>query len=157
LRERLGVIGILDGIVRSRNSWYIGAARELAACRFRAKRFHGFGAGADEGDACLRACAGQCRVFRKKAVARMDGVATGAARDMDYFFNAKIALARGRGPDGIGLIGEPDVQRFAVDFAENSDAANAQLAAGAQDAHGNFAAIGNQDFPEHGPLDAPVF
>jgi hypothetical protein len=44
------------------------------------------------------------------------------------------------------------VERFAVNLAENRYAANAQLAAGAQDAHGDFPAIGNQDFPEHGPL-----
>src|SRR5271168_2539608 len=82
----------------------------------------------------------------------MDCIATGAARDIDYFFDAKITLARGRGADGIGFVGQADVERFAVDFAENRHAANAQLAAGAQDAHGDFAAIGNQDFPEHGPL-----
>jgi hypothetical protein len=44
------------------------------------------------------------------------------------------------------------VERFAVNLAENRNTANAQLAAGAQDAHRDFPAIGNQDFPKHGPL-----
>ncbi len=41
------------------------------------------------------------------------------------------------------------MERFAVDFAENRGGTNAELATGAQNAHGNFTAIGNQDFPEH--------
>jgi hypothetical protein len=82
----------------------------------------------------------------------MDSVAARAAGHVNYFINGKIAFARGGGANGIRLVGKANVKRFAVNLAENRHAANAQLAAGTQDAHGNFAAIGNQDFPEHGPL-----
>ena len=41
------------------------------------------------------------------------------------------------------------MQRVAVHVAKNGDGLNAEFAAGAQDADGNFAAIGNQDFLEH--------
>src|SRR5271169_1194779 len=82
----------------------------------------------------------------------MDSIAARAARDVNYLLNAKIAFARSGGANGIGFVSKANVKRFAVDLAENSHAANAQLAAGAQDAHGDFAAIGNQNFPEHGPF-----
>src|SRR5580704_11721790 len=85
----------------------------------------------------------------------MDRIAAGTSCDLDYFFNRKITFARGCGAYWIGFVREANVERFAVNLAEHRNTANAQLAAGAQDAHGDFAAIGNQDFPEHGPL-APL-
>ncbi len=42
------------------------------------------------------------------------------------------------------------MKRFAVDIAEDCGGADAQLAAGTQDAHSDLTAIGDQDFPEHG-------
>jgi hypothetical protein len=42
------------------------------------------------------------------------------------------------------------VQRAAVHFGEHGHRADAQLAAGADDADGDFAAVGDQDFFEHG-------
>src|SRR6185437_12859331 len=82
----------------------------------------------------------------------MEGVAARTARDVDYLVNAKITFARRSGADRIGFVGKANVERFAIDVAENRGGADAQLAAGAQDAHGDFTAIGNQYFPEHEPL-----
>ncbi len=82
----------------------------------------------------------------------MNGVAAGAARDVHELVDAEIAFARGRGADGVGFVGEADVEGFAVDFAEDGDGADAEFAAGAQDAHGDFTAIGYQDFLEHAVL-----
>src|SRR5580692_5368245 len=82
----------------------------------------------------------------------MDRIAAGPACHVDYFFNAQITFARGCGAYWIGFIREANVERLAVHLTENHHTANAQLAAGAQDAHRDFPAIGNQDFPKHGPL-----
>jgi hypothetical protein len=41
------------------------------------------------------------------------------------------------------------VERFAIDFAEDGDAADAEFAAGPQDADGDFSAISDEDFLEH--------
>ena len=79
----------------------------------------------------------------------MNGVAAGTAGDVHEFVDAEIAVACRRGADGIGFVCEADVQGFAVDFTEDGGGADAQLAAGAQDAHGDFTAIGDQDFSEH--------
>jgi len=148
----LRIIRIFYGIVRARNGWHIRAARELASGGFRAESFHGFGARTNKGDSRLRASTRKRRIFREKTVARMNGIAAGSARRVNYFLNAEITFARSGGANGIRFVGKANVQRFAVNFAENRNAANAQLAAGTQDAHGDFAAIGNQNFPEHGPL-----
>ena len=91
-----------------------------------------------------------CGVLREKPVTRMHGIATGATCHVHEFIDAKIAFARRRRADEIGFIGKADVKRFAVDITEDGDGADAQLAAGAQDAHGDLTAIGDQDFPEHG-------
>lgn len=81
----------------------------------------------------------------------MKRVATGAARDVHQFIYAEIAFARRRGADRIGLIGEANVKRIAVNFAENGYGFDAEFAAGADDAYGDFAAIGDEDFAEHEP------
>ena len=57
-------------------------------------------------------------VLREKSVTGMDGVATRAARDVHELVDAKIAFARGSRTDGISLIGQADVERFAVGVAE---------------------------------------
>ena len=82
----------------------------------------------------------------------MNGVAAGAARDVHDLVDAQITFARRARADGVGFVGQADVEGFAVGFAENGDGSNAEFAASAQDAHGDFAAIGNQDFFEHAVL-----
>ena len=48
------------------------------------------------------------------------------------------------------LVGELDVQAVGVGFGVNRHAANAEFFAGANDADGDFATIGNEDFVEQG-------
>ncbi len=79
----------------------------------------------------------------------MERIATGAPRHVHELINREVAFTRGRRADGVGFIGEANVERLAVDITEDRDGANAKLAAGAQDAHGDFTTIGNQDFLEH--------
>src|ERR1700674_239769 len=150
--KSLSFVWFFDGIVGTGDGGDIGAARELAAGGFRTESFHGFGGGTDENDAGFFTDAGERGVFGEKAVAGMDGVAAGAAGDVDELVDAEIAFARGRGAEGVGFVGEADVEGGAVGFAEDRDRADAEFAAGAEDAHGDFAAIGDQDFVEHAGL-----
>ena len=148
--EFLRMLRIVYGIVGAGNGGNFGTAGELAPGGFCAERFHGFGAGTDEGDSGFGARARERGVFRQKSVAGMNGVAAGALGDVHDFVDAQIAFAGRRGPDGIGFVGEADVQGVAVGFAENDGGSNAEFAASAQDAHGDFAAIGDEDLTEHG-------
>ena len=45
--------------------------------------------------------------------------------------------------DAIGLVGQSQIGGAAIGLAENGDRLDAQLAAGAKDAQGDFTAIGN--------------
>src|SRR5260370_41092309 len=80
----------------------------------------------------------------------MHGIATGAPRYVHELINAEITLARGRRTNGIGFVGQADMQGLTIDVTEDCCGADAQFAASAQDTHGDLTAIGNQDFPEHG-------
>jgi hypothetical protein len=80
----------------------------------------------------------------------MNGVAAGAAGDVDQLVDAEVTLARRCRPDGIGFIGQADVEGSAIGFAEDRDGADSKFAAGPQDADGDFSAISDQDFVEHG-------
>ena len=74
----------------------------------------------------------------------MKRVAPGPPRDLHELIDPQIALARGRRPDRIGFVGHAYVQAGAIRFAVNGNAGDFQLAAGAQNAYCDLAAIGNE-------------
>ena len=92
---------------------------------------------------------GEAGILGEEAVAGMDGLRLAAARHVEDLVHVEIRLAGRRRTDGIGVIGFADVQRLAVHVGEDGDRLDAHLAAGANDAHRNFAAIGDQDSFEH--------
>src|SRR3546814_6653978 len=79
----------------------------------------------------------------------MDRLCAGLLRDFDDPFDAQIAFARSCRADAIRFVGKPHMARTGVGFGIDGDGANAEPAAGLDDAAGDFAAIGNQDFREH--------
>ena len=62
----------------------------------------------------------------------------------------QVALARRRRPDADRLVGHRHVLEVAVDGGVHGDGLDAQRVAGAQDAQRDFAAVGDDDFLEHG-------
>ena len=58
--------------------------------------------------------------------------------------------ADGGGPIGYGLVGEAHVQRVAVGLGVDRDRADPHLVAGADDAHRDLAAVGDEDLLERG-------
>ena len=80
----------------------------------------------------------------------MDGLGTGPLDDLEDLLGVEVTL-RGRLPaEGIGLVGQPGVQRVAVEVGVHGDGANAQLLAGADDTDSDLAPVGDQDLGEHG-------
>ncbi len=61
----------------------------------------------------------------------------------------EVALGRGLAPEGIGLVGHADVQGVAVELGVHRHRGDAQLAAGADDPHGDLRTVGDQDLLEH--------
>ena len=106
------------------------------------------GRGAHKGDAVGGANFGEAVVFGQEAVARVDRI--GAARGCggNDVGNIEIALAAGRFAHAHGLIGQLHVQGVAIHRAVNGHGGDPQLAAGAQDAQGDFAPVGDQQLAD---------
>ena len=90
-------------------------------------------------------------VLGEEAVAGMDGVGPRAPRRLDEALDAEIRLARRRGSDADGVVGGAHVRRLAVGVGVDRDGGEPLGAAGAGDADGDLAAVGDQHAP-HGHM-----
>ncbi len=78
----------------------------------------------------------------------MKRVALGALGHVHEFINAQVTFAGGRGANGVGLVGEADVERGAIHIAIHSHGGDAQFMARARDAHRNLAPVRYQNLTE---------
>ena len=78
----------------------------------------------------------------------MNSFGTGGASGTQDSLTNEIAFRRGRRPDADGFIRHLDVKRAAVGLGKNSHTADVHLAESANDANGDFASIGDQNFAE---------
>ncbi len=101
-----------------------------------------------------RSCANfrKAGVFGKETVARVNRVRTRDLRRGDDPVGLQIRFLAGRRSDANRLISELNVHRIDIRFGINRNGFDIQLAAGADDAESNFAAIGDQDTLEHGKV-----
>ncbi len=110
---------------------------------------NGSGIGADEHDSCVGQRDSEGRALGKKAVAWMDRVRTRRLAGRDDLLDHEIGLRRRRRADCDRLVGHLDMQRVLVGFGVDSDGLDAHAARRLDDATGDFAAIGDEDFLEH--------
>ena len=106
--------------------------------------------GADELDLATAADLGKMGVFGQKTVARMNRLHVADLGGADDPVDLQVAVGGLGRADAIGFVGQFQVGGAAVGLAEDGHGLDAQLAAGAEDAQGDFAAVGNQDSLEHG-------
>ncbi len=95
---------------------------------------------------------GEAGVLRQEAVAGVDGVGAAGPGRGDDAVDRQVAVARRRRAQPDGDVGQPDVGRVGVGVGEHRDRAQAHVAAGAQHARGDLAAVGDQhavDRPGH--------
>ena len=79
----------------------------------------------------------------------MNRVGAGDFRGADDGRHAQVAVDAAGRPDADVLVGKADVQRVLVGLGVDRDGLDAELAAREDDAQGDFAAVGDQDFLEH--------
>ena len=79
----------------------------------------------------------------------MNRVGAGDLGGRDEARNVEVGLARRRRPDADVVVGEAHVQRFAVGLGVDGDRLHAELAARADDAQRDLAAVRDEDFLEH--------
>jgi hypothetical protein len=110
---------------------------------------HGLLGRADELDVARAADLGEVGVLREEAVAGVDGLDVADLGGADEAGDVQVAFRGGGGADADGFVRQAQVGRVAVRFAEDSHDFDAQVAAGPDDAQGDFAAVGNKDPLEH--------
>jgi hypothetical protein len=97
-------------------------------------------------------------VLGQEAVARVDRVGLRDLRRADQRGHVEVALLGRRRPDADRLVGEEHVLEVAVGLRIDGHGLDAHLAARAQDAQRDLAAIGDQDFLDlsHGADRVPI-
>ena len=105
----------------------------------------------DEGDIFLGERLGKAGAFGQEAIARMHRLGAGRLARGDDLVGDQIGFGRRRRPDMHRLIGHLHKGRARVGVRIDRDGSDAHAARGLDDAAGDFAAIGDQDFLEHGP------
>ncbi len=111
------------------------------ADRFRAR--------ADEDEARLLDALGEIGILRQEAVTGMDRLGVGDFGGADDGRHVQVAQGGRRRPDAHRFFGQLDVFRLAVGFGMYDHGLDTHFAAGALDAQGNLAAVGNQYFFKH--------
>ena len=102
------------------------------------------GAGPDIADVAAPADLGKQRVLRQETVPRVQRIAAGGDGQVHDTVGVQVAGDRIRA-DVVGFIGLLDVQGMAVRVGIDGHGGDAGLGTGADDAHGDLAAVGDQD------------
>ena len=98
----------------------------------------------------LSQMSGEPRVLAEKSVAGVDGVDVGDFRRRDdAVHHADSSELLGPGPMQMASSARLDVHGLVVGLGIDGDRLDAEFLAGADDAQGDFAAVGDEDFVEH--------
>ena len=147
--DRFGLRDARDGLRRAGHDREVELLGRLARGDFVAHHRDMFAARADESDVVCRENVGEALIFRKEAVARMDGVRAGDLARGDDRGNIEVAVAGTGSSDAHAFVGESDMHGVFVGGGMDGDGGDAHFFTGAMDAQSDFAAIGDQDFIKH--------
>ena len=109
----------------------------------------GFGGRTDEGHAPFGDGAGEVGVLGEEPVAGVDAVGTGTLDDLEDLVGVEVALGRGLTAEGVGLVGQTDVEGVAVEVGVDRHGGDTQFLAGTDDPDGDLAPVGDQDLGQH--------
>jgi len=88
---------------------------------------------------------GERGALGEEPVTGMDRVGAGRLRDAHELLDVEVALDRGGRTDRVRLVGHEHVERLAVRLGEDGDGRDSELAARADHAHGDLAAVRDED------------
>ena len=135
--------------VRARHAGHAGGLHHLDGGHLVAHQADGLGARADEDEAALLDPLGEIGVLRQEAVAGMDRDRIGHLGGADDGGHVQIRQRRLRRPDADGLVRQQHVLGVEIGGRMHRHRLDAELAAGAQNAKRNLAAVGDDDFFDH--------
>ena len=146
---------VLTIAVIARHGRHPGRHHDALGFRLAAHGANGRGRGADETNASRRASLSKFGVFGQKPIARMDGLSTRTARNLQDRIAAQIGLCRWRRANRVCLIRLPHMQRRGISLRKDGNAAQTHPPRGANNAAGNLATIGDQERFEHHIRNSP--
>ena len=149
-RDGDGVLVRSDAAVRARHAGDAEGFRGALGLDFVAHLADVFGLGSDEVDAVLGQNFSKAGVLREEAVARMHGVCAGDLAGREQRWNVEVAVFRRRRADTHAFVGEAHVHRIGVGGRVHSHRRDAEFLAGAKHPERDLAAVGDEDFVEHG-------
>ena len=88
-------------------------------------------------------------VLGEEAVAGVDAVGAAVADRAEDRVGVEVALGCRLPAEGVRLVGQPDVQGVPIELGVDRDGLDAELASGADHAHGDLATVGDQDLLQH--------
>ena len=141
--------------VITRHQRHPGGFHNALGRRFRAHRLDRASGRADKHHALLRAGPGKTRILRQEAVARVNGLGAGGCCRRQDTIPQQVGFPRRRGADMNRLVRHAHMQRLPVRIGIHRHRGNAHAPGGLDDAAGDLAAVGNQNFIEHGYLSFP--
>ena len=109
----------------------------------------GLGRGPDEGHAPLGDGPGEVGVLGEEAVAGVDGVGPALLDGLEDRLGVEVALGRRLAPQGVGLVGQPDVERVPVELGVDGHGGHAHLPAGPDDPDGDLSPVGDENLLQH--------
>ncbi len=144
-----GVLGIRDLAEVAGHGRHLGLGRGLLALDLVAHGGNRARVGTDEDDAGLLQSHRERLALGQEAVAGMDGLRARGEASLDDLVDQQIRLGRWRRADGDGLVRHLHMQAVPVGVGVDRNRLDAHLAGRLDDAAGDLAAIGDQDFLEH--------
>ena len=120
------------------------SCRDLVAHDFDRGRWRTDERHADIGDRTS-----EVSVLGEESVAGMYRLGAALANDVQHGVGVEIRLGGRLASQGIGLIGESDVQRITVEFGVDGDRPHPEFLASPNNSNGDFAPVGDQNAGEH--------
>ncbi|MCY1174387.1 hypothetical protein D9M73_145880 [compost metagenome] len=132
--------------VRTRNGRYASCDHGVLGRYLVAHQANGFGFRANEREAGFLDLFGEVGVFRKEAVARVNGGGASHFGCGNDCRNVQVGVGGRCRTDADGFVCQAQVHQFLVSLGVNGDGLDAHLFAGAQDPQGDLTAVGDQNF-----------
>ena len=144
-----GVGGIGNLANMARHAGHIGRSRELLAFNLVAHGRDGGGIGADKDNTLILTALGKFGLFRQEAKAGVNGLRPRLLTGGNNLVGNQIGFGRRGRTDKYGLIGHFHGQATGIGFGIDHHRLDAHAPGRLDNANGDFAAIGDQDFGKH--------
>ena len=140
LGDRIGVAGN----ARDTHVLGCGAGRELVSHHLDRLR-----AGTDEGHTGVGDRSGEVGILAEESVAGVQGLGSTGLEDLQDLLGVEVALGSGLAAECVGLVGQPHVERIAVEFAVDGNRRDTEVPAGADHPNRDLTSVGDKNLGKH--------